>query len=51
MIYGCNVCVCELVRCTACWIGENKSLTAAEDMEYKSSCCEVEVMMNFSLEK
>ena len=25
-----------------CWIGENKSLTAAEDMECKSSCCEVE---------
>ena len=26
---------------------ENKSLTSAEDMECKSSCCEVEVLMNF----
>ena len=39
----------NLLHC--CWIGENKSMTAAEDMEGKSSCCEVEVLMTFLLEK
>ena len=38
MIYGCDVCVCELIYCTAVWIGGNKSLTVDEDMECKSSC-------------
>ena len=51
MIYGCNACVYELVCCTAIWTGENKSLAAAEDMGCKSSHCEVEVLMNFCLEK
>ena len=51
MIYGCNVCVCELVYCVVCWIEENKSLNVVEDMECKFSCCEVEVLMNFHLEK
>ena len=51
MIYGCNVYLCELVCCTAVGLGKIKSLTTAEDMEGKSSCCEVEVSMNFRLEK
>ena len=51
MIYGCDVCICELICCIVCWIRENKSPTAAEDTECKSSCCEVEVLMNFRLEK
>ena len=45
-------CMCmqaNLPHC--CWIGENKSMTAAEDMGCKSSYCEVEVLMNFRLEK
>ena len=51
MIYGCDVCACELICHTAVGFGEDKSLTAVEDMECKYSCCEVEVLMNFRLEK
>ena len=49
MIYGYDVFICELICYTVGWIRENKSLTAAEDAECKSSC--FEVLMNFHLEK